>query len=337
IPDSLDYLTETEIESATLYLPIQRYALGDSGNPNALSFNIYKTGKAWTNLTTWDSLFAGGSSTSDYFDYNIVRGSFNGSIIQGDTMPEIKIPFDKKLIVEWFQEEAALKQCTTKVDSAKHIIWGVSLIPDNSSTVLRTISALTAEGARPHSFILVYYKTKTGSRDSVMITSAIDATVVNATSLPPADRIVVQGGVSLRSLMTFNLSSLPNLAAVHSIVLELTKDTDNSYSANYGLDSTLYMVLKSDTGSAALLKGSYYGYRNYSNKAKWIFNDITSAGEYWTRYQKKGYLELMAEGLDNEYRQLDRLVFYGMNDPDINNRPKIKIIYSTRPNRNCNK
>ena len=65
---------------------------------------------------------------------------------------------------------------------------------------------------------------------------------------------------------------------------------------------------------------------------KFIFTSITSAIETWNRGEGKGFLVFHSEGNQNELRELDKLVFYGINNaPDSSKMPTLTIIYSTRP------
>ncbi len=324
IPDTLGNLTVDDIDSATLYIPLLSYALGDSNNTTSLSFKVYKIIKLWTNETNWDSLFTSGS-ISDYFDYSKVIGTFNGTIIQNDTaMATLSIPLDKNLMIEWFR----LQKDT---DSAK-TIYGIALIPDENSNVIRTLSAQTVSENRTHPYISVTYKLNNNQYTSIM-NSAIDASCTNADP-PETNSLTVQGGVSDRFNLTFDLSMIPDEAAIHAAEIEFTFDTTGSYAGNFGFDSTLDAKLFYDsTNQTNYIE--YYGFRLNPTSNIYQFPSITSAIQYFIRHGKKGKLTFMPGTFQTEYRQLDRMKFFNIDAADTTKRPVLRIIYSTRPKIRC--
>ena len=317
-PDSLGNIGESDIDSVTLTLPVLRYAYGDTSNWNNLSFKVYKIIKYWDNKTNWDSLFPSGGNNTDYFDNSKVLGSYSGYI---DTVKPLTLNLDKQLIIDWFKLSA-----DTLTDST---IWGIAIVPDESSSVIRTFSSQTLTEMRVHPYIRVSYKRTADTLDTLIFQSAIDASVTNSNP-PDENTLTLQGGISSRFKIGFNIDTIPDESAIHVAELILHINRAESMPGNYNIDSTLSASLFLDSTYTSYF--SYYtGGRDSVNKNIFKFPSITSAVQYWVSHGKKGELVFYAEGLDNEYRELDKLVFHGLNDPEPSKRPLLRIIYSTRP------
>jgi hypothetical protein len=127
IPDTLDYLTESGIVSAKLTLYPNRYTFGDSLH-NRLAFNIFKVIRLWTNHVSNDSV-SSPTGLSNYVDTTKILGSYSGIISLIGETPYIEVDIDKSLMVEWFkmQKDTTLRQQ----------IWGIALLPDANSSVIR--------------------------------------------------------------------------------------------------------------------------------------------------------------------------------------------------------
>ena len=333
IPDSLSYVTSADIDSVSLILPVNKYVYGDTVNKSSMSFRVYKIKQDWSNKTTWDIVYPGGSQSSSYFDETKTLASFNAPII--DTIPVISIPLDKELLVDWFQ--------LAKDTVSRKSIYGIALVPDESSTSIRSLAAISYSSSASHPTIKVYFKNKSNARDSAILGSGIDYYIVNNT-LPNDSSMTVQGAVYIRSKIDIDLSKqysndvrlIPDLSAIHSASLELTLDSVNSNVGNSVFDSTLYAILYRDSLNGKSLS-TYYASRSKTDKSKYTFHNITSAIEHWVKTGiKKGSLVITIEGL-NEDRSLNKLKFYGNNEIDKTKRPKLNIIYSTRPKPNNKK
>lgn len=324
IPDSLSYLESDKIVSAKVAFHPLRYAMGDTGVTNILSFNVYKVQKLFTVKASYDSIM---KDPADYIDYSKLRGTYSDPIEYADTIPAKYFDIDRDLIVEWLNME---------VDSVlKYQNWGIALLPNPSSTVVRQISAqLVGDTGRTHPFIEVIYYNSANELDTFTMQSAIDLSVATDAAPDPGD-FVVQGATEWTSQLYFDVSFFEYNTAIHKAELELTVDKSRSYNGNDGMDSliTLYYLNDttyfSDNDNLDTLR-TYYGART-NGSDKFFVSSISSGVEYWIRNKKPGFLHITTEGGENEYRQMDRIYFYGPNNPDPNKRPKLRIIYSTRP------
>ncbi|MFC2130789.1 hypothetical protein ACFLSQ_05095 [Bacteroidota bacterium] len=323
--DSLDFLvdyTTDEIISCKISMPVNRYALGDSLNPGALSFTLYKIVDYWSNLTTWDSLFTG-----NLIDMTKPVGEFNGDIEQKDTIPNIEFDFDKELALEWIKDWYRYKNG----DTINNIVWGIAFKPNDNSSVIRQFAGPAIGGQENTTKLTLIYLDSSGVEDTLEMVSAIDKPFYKTPEFNP-EELIVEGGATIRGLMYFDVSMIPPVSAIHSAQLELTLDMEKNLFGNFGLDSTILAELPADNDSASFKEEkfirSYYAERT---EDKFYFTSITSAIETWNRKDGKGLIVFHPDGSQNEYRELDKMTFYGLNAPDSAKLPKLTIIYSTRP------
>ncbi|MEN6294505.1 MAG: hypothetical protein ABFD61_00075 [Chloroherpetonaceae bacterium] len=314
IPDTLSYLQESDIQSLTLYLYPQRYALGDTVN-GSNNFIIKKVNTPWTAAANWDSI-----NTPNFMDYQIA--SYNQKITLEDTMAIIIIDLDKKIIPEWFQ-----LQPDTNIAIVN---YGIALIPDDNSTIINTFGAegINVEESLKSPSLRIIYKDKNKNYeiDTLYLSSGINATFFKPDDYDKND-VVIQGGLNLQSDFYFDVSMLPPFSGINKVQLELTLNPSKTYSGNLGQSKTIMLSYVNDTLNPA---SNYYYYAepSDSNSTTYIAQSITSAVQLWNRGKGKGILSLSPSDFNEQYQKLDRLVFYGINDPDSTKRPKVKIFYN---------
>ena len=316
MPDSLLWLKESDIVSAYLTIYPTRYTFGDT--ISNLSFKVYEVVKLWSPKTPWDTFFQGGTS-SPYFDYSRQLGSYNGQIPMRDTIPPFFVQIDKTLIPKWI-----------KMQHDSTPIWGLALVPDDICNAVHQFSALALQKTTNNPTLTVEY-IQNGTAQTLVMNSAWNSSI-SISAPPPKDEITIQGGLFYRGQLTFDLSIIPQYSTIHQAQLELTLDPSRTIWGNYKPDSLLYGGMFVYEDSSTILVDPnivYYGY-NVTGTNKYIFPRVVSFVEYWARYRTQHKFVLFPSGW-NEYFRLDRLTFCGLNDPDPDKRPKLKIIYSTRP------
>ncbi len=320
--DSLDFLkdyTSDKIISCKLTLYTQNYALGDTTNPSALSFKVYKAQSYWSNLSNWDSIF-----NNNVIDKSKIIAEFDGQIVQKDTMDNIVIDFDKDLVIEWFKE-----WYKNKTEDSTLATWGIAFVPDENSNIIRTFKGVKIGTEEKGTRLEIIFHKETDNLDTLVITSAVEKSFYKFPNME--ESLSVQGSIETRGILKFDVSVIPPLASIHTAQLQLTLNRDKCLYGNFNLDSTLSGALLRDSSEIT----SFDFIRNYyaeKDLNTFYFKSITSAVEYWNRYTNgKGEIIIYPEGTRNEYYELDRLVFYGIDEPDSTKRPKLTIIYSTRP------
>ncbi len=323
IPDSLSYLREDDILEAYLSLKPGKYAIGNLSESRNFAFNIYRNKKIYTNETTWDSLYPQSRQFSPIIDLHETVGDFNGEIdLEKDTFDPINIDLAKPMIVDWMRKGA------DSVLREHH--YGIALVAGEQTDVIHQFeNAEIRDTTKKAPTVTVVYNNKDNETDTLIMASGADLNCPDA-PLPAEDKLIIQGGVTYRTKIYIDLNSLPEFAGVHRAALKLTLDRKNSFIGNNGLDSAVYAYLVDEEGSEATHEtlGSFAGddifeYKSMANLLEVIVR----------RKSKKGTIILRTTPgtLKENFHELDRMVFYGMNNPDISVRPKLKIIYSTRP------
>lgn len=309
--DFLVNYTIDKIISCKIKLFTKRYTFGDSTNPNALSFKVYAVNKEWSNKDTWETL-----DKKNIIDKSNEVASFNGSITQKDTMDVIELDLDKNLFLEWVK-----KWYNYKLGDSSSIVWGLAFVPDDNSSVIRQFA-----GASLDTSLIVKYLDSTGAEATLGINAALDKPFYKIESFEK-NELAIQGATTLRGLLFFDISMIPPMSAIHSAQFAISLNNEKSVKGNNPLDSTFYaelyypdMPLDKDTTRKTYLAEKIDG--------KYVISSITSSVEYWNRNGGKGILVIHPEGARNERWELDKLTFYGPDEPDSTKRPSLKIIYS---------
>ncbi len=329
LPDSLSYITPEMIISSTFTLKAKRWAIGDTSSSSPVSIDAYKIKKLWTVKTTWDSMF---TAPADYIDYSKKVAQFSRFVPFQDSLYDVKFDFDKDLTAEWLKFGS---------DTAHYINLGIALVAGEGSNQIRRFAGQyigSSSDTIHYNELKVVYINKNNKQDTITLHSAMDYTLTNAPH-PQDDQFVLQGNAQYATQLQFDLSSLPDNIAIHSAALEVQLDLEHSILSNYYTDS-----LRDQTIAAVYLKNGadsvvvgdtliplLYGNVG-TNFRTYEYPLFTYAIEYWMRYgMKKGQIILTKLPVEKQYIALDKYVFYGINDPDPKKRPKLKIIYSRRP------
>lgn len=312
VPDTLSYLTENDIISAKFFIYPTRYALGDTNNAN-FGFTVKKVENYWSVNSNLDSV-----SVPGFFSRDV--GSYNGAIQLKDTMNSVSLDLEKKLITEWLQ----LRPDT----NAAVINWGIALIPNQNSNVIYSFGGEGVGNSTPTKIplIQVIYKDKNSKLDTFYLYSALNASFLKYPKTTD-DEIVIQGGLDVRTNLYFDISQIPKLASISKMELELTLNKEKTVLGNDSLKDVFRIDFVSDSLGA---HGNYYYYASKidSNSSIYRCPSVTSAAVLWNRFDGKGILQIRPSDFAAQYQKLDKLVFYGINDPDPIKRPKVKIVYT---------
>ncbi|MFN5310741.1 MAG: hypothetical protein ACK5C0_14925 [Candidatus Kapaibacterium sp.] len=310
IPDTLSQLNAADIVSATLKLEPIRYTFGDSA-ANMLQFSVVKVTKLWRPTATLDTI------TQDYFDSKQLA-SFSGTIPLQDSVKAITMDFDKDILLDWFK--------LRKLAGNDSAIYGIALRPQSGSTVIRSFSTgVVGNTQRKTSTIEVIYRRANAVLDTVILRSGYDASFLSS-SIPQTDDIVIQGGLPLVTELVCDFSSLPPNVAIQKADLVLTFDPSRSLFGNKGTDSILTATYIDSTRNNLL--GTTFGIRT---KGTNTFSYPLVSGFVEAGYRGKNKRGTLLLQVYDRIARTDRYVFYGINHPDKTKRPKMTIIYSTRP------
>lgn len=321
IPDSLDNLTPDDFESVKLKLYPNRYVFGDSTSNN-LSFNIHRVNRLWVkDSTNYDSVFV---APANYYDNNPIA-SYSGNIELADSLDPIEIDLPAELMTEWFETETVTND-DGELDTVLVVTYGIALVPDETSTVIRQFQGEGFNVSPETSEIEVIWRDSESELDTALMRSTLGVSLFDVPE-PDPNYITIQGGARYRATFTFDVSSIPDLASIHKTQLTLTMNREKSLWGNFGLDSIVTMLFYADETLTELVvpwDGTKQG-----DSDNYLFPSISSAVETWVRTpEKTGLLYLSNKPEEDEGRQLDRMVFYGLNAEDETLRPKLTIIYS---------
>ncbi len=318
-PDSTyAYLEESNISQVFMTLQPERYSFGDS--LGIQSFSLREVQMPYTVETTWDSIFSPDGSTNFYTleEY----GNFNGSIELKDTMPGISIPLSKELMVKW------LKDTTTSGYSD-----ALALVPDdNSQTISRFKGLETGKGEdQGNPEITILFTNNENNPDTLKLKSSIDTYYAKTPEPTNLDDIIMQGVDFYRGQLEFDLGAIPPLSAIHKAQLEIYIKPGENIVSNMGVDSVIFSGLYEDIDGISP-DIPYFALRE-AGTDRYEFPSITSSVERWNRSgETKGTLTFIftRQGVEiQEFKNLDRFVFHGLNAPD-SLKPALKIIYSKR-------
>jgi len=172
----------------------------------------------------------------------------------------------------------------------------------------------------------LYYKDKKDTSRTISLDATIDVTFLDVPKFDSTE-IIVFNGANIWTEIFFDLSMIPKFSGIHKAQLDLFLNEEKSFSGNYGLDS--------------LIEANYFMNKNSSSTFQYIsapnnlglyrFNSITSSVQVWNRTNGKGSIIIMPHSIRNQALELDKLVFYGLENPDPNKRPLLKVIYSLNP------
>lgn len=316
LPDSVSYLKESDIESVTLYLFPSRYAMGDTINPS-FGFQIKKVENYWSASATFDSLTIPGM-----ISYQV--GSFEGKIDLLDTMKSIEINLDKKIIADWL---------VRRTDTNAYVVnWGIALIPTNNTNVIHSFNG-QGIGSVLMPGLKIIFNNKENNKDTINLDAAINSSFIKYPDYKDDGKIVFQGGLDVRTNLLFDLSMIPPFSGISKMDMQLTIDKENTVLGNLKQVEVFRIDFVNDTAKGLLGNYFYYMEASDTNLTKFYCPSLTSAAEMWNRRDGKGKLQVRGSDVESLYRRLDRYVFYGINDPDTNKRPKVRVIYTTRKKR----
>ena len=298
-----DYDSATVL-SAKLNLKYNNYYFEDS--LGVTSFNVYSLTKSFDfTEIKYDELTSANIGTS-------VLGSYNGTLTDS---ADISVTLNNQTVQDWLNY-AADTNYTVKN-------YGIVMLANsNTNTIKSFFASNNDESVRP-SVTVIVSKNSVVDTLNLNISESVSLNTVPV-SIIPAERFVLQSGVSFRNIMKFDLTKLPPNVIINLALLEFTLDKNNSFistnsdqrvnlgmltdTANQETDGLLFQAYKKDSITYTVVLNSVF--------QKWNLGTATNYGLlFWNV---------------SEVSNLDRFVFYDHTSSDINRRPRLKIIYTLR-------
>ncbi len=327
-PDSLAHLNEDNILSAKLKMFPKQYAFGDT-NSQDFGFKIYKLQRLFRLETDWDTLFPGGSEISPFIDYSREFGSFSGQVNYEYYPDSIEVDMSKDYIIEMLRMKAD--------SNLREQMYGIALLPDENINVIRQFWGNSGYDEDSTGYLplltFIYQEDDAEEPDTVSITPAIDISYTDG-DIPDENLLFIQGMISLRSDLWFDVSEIPPFSGIHSAILDLHYSPEFSIWGNLGPDSLAILSLAVDTlENKDIISRDYYGGMDTTMENVFRFPRLSSVVEIWNRSGGIGRLILRTQDYYEFYR-MNRSAFYTPDAEDPAKRPSLKIVYSTRPDFN---
>lgn len=321
-PDSLRNIQEQDIFSAQLHLALTRYAIGDTLT-NRLAFDIFPAKKSFGADATIDSIMRVDGS-SDYFDKTVSIGTFDKTLTPADTA--LNIDLDKTVMAEWFRKQS---------DSVlRRQQYGLVIFPRAGCSIvkqLRFIETSIVDNRYVNSeavWIDLTYKRPDSTDTMKTRWDAAPATSFSTDSKIDSTVLAIQGSVSYRMAFEIDVSSIPRDAFIHESHVQLSLDSEKSKWGTLGVDSLINCYMKTSTDSIASLRNAVL---ISSNPIVYQTSDLKIDIEKLLRISG-GKGELVFQPTNSKViGTVNRLVFHGLNDPDKSKKPKLSVLYSTRP------
>lgn len=359
IPDTLDYLTADDIESANLSFFQGSYGFGDLESRN-VDFDIFSLNRGIRSNTTYEDLFSGGEAAiKDDFIANYQFQAVDYSTTF--SLDEQLIPFEKNTIIDWLDFRKTQKQYfdstiaySSEISSTlsegelnsiadffghdrerSEYINQIGLFPNqNSNIIVRSLNdtPFNIEDASYRSpIITVAYRNQESILDTFYILPARTSYFVNNIEANESG-FSSQGVLSHRAFVELDLSSIPQQATIHRAEFELTIDRENSVIGSDGIDSVIVTSVATRDNDIGLTVGlRSQGIKLDSNDVVYfpIMADLVKAIRLQEDFNTFKFIMTPNGNLIDETFYFDRLTFYGLDATDPKKRPKLKIIYST--------
>lgn len=161
--------------------------------------------------------------------------------------------------------------------------------------------------------------------DSLNSTPYMDVHVVTGSFPKQPDYIYLQGGLTNRGFLSFNIASLPKDIIISSAKIELTIDTLKSINGQPLSDSIDVRALKDSvskelSGDSLIVSVLKRDKNIYSGEITWLI-------QKWISSSDTNVNQGMMLSLTDEQRSLARLAIYGSKAAEVINRPRLKIVY----------
>ena len=308
LPDSI--ITALESENTTNLISswielFPTYWIGDSSN---FTFSAQQI------KTHWNSVEIDEDSIQN------VKANLGSDIIQnyeyspGDT--SIKFSIGNELVEEWV---------TNSLDVSTQANYGIMLSP-TSFGGMAGFQGLTSFALAQYPTLYLVFEKPNEFIDTVLITPRIDIHIITGERfLPdPINSILLQGSISVRGRLLFNLETLPENILVNSAKLDLFVNENDQY--------TFEGTIKSDTVAASIyynvesdsIRYDYGKYPLLRDGDKYS-GEIRQFVQRWSEGEPNEGLELK---LSDENRSPAAVTFFGSDHPDASLRPRLTIYYT---------
>ncbi len=271
-------------------------------------FNVYLIAQSWNSLTaTWDTVQKAG-----FYDAASVRGSYTGS-----GTGAIVVNLDTTMVRQWLA--TSTDTTTTK--------YGIILAPAAGSTVVWGYQQFNGDSSVCPTLWIIAGSPTGPERDTAAYYQGMDSFVSTVAGLPSDPALLsLQAGLVARSVLTFNVSFLPQGAVVNNAQLLLHQSPGVSRFASFPPDTTVQAHVLLSTTDTTVFEGTFATGLRLADTSNTYAIDIRHAVQAWIRGPNDGLLLRESSALEFSTFNLHALYNQLAADPGL--RPRLRIIYS---------
>ena len=245
-------------------------------------------------------------------------------LAQNLTITDSLITFniDNDLVLEWMKAE---------LDSTLELTNGLLFIPDEASNKILGFKSYSVSNLDMQPEIEIEYENPGVFEDTLYASITSDVHVVEGDINVTSDGIMVlQGGLGYRSMVRFDLSSIPSNSIINKAELTLFRDLDNSYVGSRAVDTLkAYLVDDFEQSTSLDSLGYFMIRRDTLNTYK---GNITGFVQRWMYDEDNSGLSnngVMIR-LYDELESVNKFILYSSQYTDAALRPRLKVIYSRK-------
>lgn len=307
LPDSIKTALESDNNTNLISSWIElfpTYWIGDSSN---FSFTAQQINAHWNSVKI------------DEDSIQNVKANLGSDLVQnfeyspGDT--SIKFSIGNELVEEWVNNS---------LDVSSQANYGIMLSPTNFGG-MAGFQGLTSFPSAQYPTLYLVFEKSNEFIDTVLITPRIDIHITSGDRInDPINSILLQGSISVRGRLLFNLETMPENILVNSAKLDLFVNDDNQY--------TFEGTITSDTVAASI----YYNFESDSIRYEYGKYPLLRDGDKFSG-EIRQFVQRWAEGepneglelkLSDENRSPAAVTFFGSDHPDASLRPRLTIYYT---------
>jgi len=300
----------TQIDSAALTLYIHKFYGQNSG---LFSCSIYKVTKDWDD----DSLSA---ITYDQSYQGEYVKEFEVSL--NDTIKSFSVSLPSALVQSWVDSTTAESN------------YGLLFIPNNTQFITEFYSS-EADSNQPA--LEIYTATEPDTAGNVYPTNIVPPTndifIPEAEFEPTSDYLFISNGVSLRALMNFDVSQIPEQATINKAFLTVHSDTLAAFPDCQETFTVSIFEIANQNWTLPEVQIDSVTYSRIPINSDSSSADLTLSVQNWiSKMKENNGLLLMGR---NEYTNLSYRKLYS-STADTSKKPSLKIFYSIPPEENLN-
>ncbi len=318
-PDTLGNRPVDNIVGPKLVLFFDRYAFGDS--LSNFAFDIVRTMYEPPENVTWSWAYRNSEwPASDLYDISDPILQYSGNIGLQDTFT-LELDFPAELVKEYLDITA--ERGDTFAFPQGEYPFGLALVSSPQNNQFRRLFTSFASQTDLNPKIRFGYQTPDSVID-IEMDAAISGQFLKPTAAEQGS-IIVGSGIRRRSQLYFDLSQIPDEVSIISSSLWLYEQPEMNQFGNLSPDTIIVVDSLRDPRDSLVTVNSYIGrIDNGVLNIPTISAFITG----WNLADRQDTLTLLPI---RPVSRLDRFAFHSPISQDIDKRPKLVVIYQTRP------